>query len=414
MAKDQVYKEDEATAWLWVGCWLLIIYITIPLARTVQEFIKGHGGSGLFLVATFASFTVAASLLIRSMMRRTLRCTPLGMLILGVILGLFCFLAWKLRANPEESLHFVQYGVLSLLLYRALNHRLHDASVYIVAMALGASFGIFDELIQWVVPRRYFDFRDIGINVTAVLLVQLAIALGVRPVSAQGACSSTGIRMGILAACLSVVLLMFCFANTEQLKDWYGNFLPSTRMINEVTATYGYQIDDPAIGRFYSRLKPDELLQQDRERSVEVAAILDQYKIDRHYDRFLHIYPAFKDPFLVEARVHLFRRDRHGSLAIKGEASDHDAIIEHIQIAYRENQILKKYFPETLARSSYVWAPHIEQTVLSLIGDPPPYDSPVSRYVITRFSLTQIISILSIVLIGLLFFLFRTTPRPTS
>ena len=387
------YKEDEATSWLWAGCWLLFIYVTIPLARPIQEFVRDHGGKSLFLIATFAAFAVAAVFLIRSAWRGALSCRPAGMVVLGAILGLFCSMTWGLRANPEESLHFVQYGVLSILLFRALHHRVRDPSIYIAAAMLGSMFGILDELIQWMVPRRFFDYRDIGINVTAVLLVQLAIAMGIRPSTVRWPCSRFGARIAFAAAGMNVVLLLFCVSNTDSFKAWYSGFVPAAAKIDEVTATYGFRISDPDIGVFYSQLRPDELRRQDRERATEVAAILDEYKPERRYERILRAYPAYVDPFLVEARVHLFRRDRHGSLAIK-KAGDPAAALEHVRVAYRENQILRAYFPETLARSSYAWEPHIEQVIVSMIGDPPLYDSPVSRYVITRFTKPQLVSVL--------------------
>jgi hypothetical protein len=398
MENEPRYKEDEATSWLWAGCWLLFIYVTIPLARPIQEFVRDHGGKSLFLIATFAAFAVAAILLIRSVWRGALSCRPAGMVVLGAIFGLFCSMTWGLRANPEESLHFVQYGVLSMLLFRALHHRVRDPSVYIAAAMLGTMFGILDELIQWMVPRRFFDYRDIGINVMAVLLVQLAIAVGIRPPSVRRPFSRPGVRIACAAVSANLVLLLFCVSNTDGFKAWYSDFIPAAQTIDEVTATYGFLIDDPAIGVFYSRLRPEALRRQDRERAVEVAAILDEYKPERRYERFLRTYPAYSDPFLVEARVHLFRRDRHGSLAIK-KSGDPEAIREHVHIAYRENQILRAYFPETLARSAYAWEPHIEQVIESMIDNPPPYDSPVSRYVITRFTQYQLASVLLTLLV---------------
>ncbi len=393
-------REDEATSWLWVGLWQLFIYITIPLARTIQEFVRDHGGKNLFLVVTFGVLILAVVGIVRAVRCGIFRCRPEGMLTLGVICGLFAVMTWNLRANPEESLHFVEYGVTSLLLFRALSHRFRDPSIYLLAAMLGCFFGIVDELIQWITPRRFFDFRDIGINVIAVLLVQLAIAIGIRPRSIQSPMRRTGFRCATSIAALNMLLLMFCLANNDQFKAWYTTFIAGADAVDEVTATYGYRITDPDIGTFYSRLPAGQLREQDRQRAAEVAAILDEYKSERVYERFLRIYPAYRDPFLVEARIHLFRRDRNASLAIK-LAEDPDVMMEHAVIAYRENQILRSYFPQTLARSSYAWEPHLEGSIRSLIGRQPAYDSPVSRQVITRFTRTQLLSFLSVVLVML-------------
>lgn len=402
MVEEPRHTEDEATSWLWAGCWLLFIYVTIPLARTIQEYVRDHGGKTLFLIATFGAFAVAALLLVRAVWKGRLRCRPSGMVVLGTILGLFCTMTWNLRLNPEESLHFVQYGVLGILLYRALRHRLSDPSVYLVAALLGILLGLCDELIQWIVPRRHFDYRDVGINAMAGLLVQLAIAFGVQPAGVSRPWSRRGLCWASGLVSLIAALLLFCVANHDGFKAWYTTFIPAAEQVDEVTATYGFQIADPAIGTFYSRLRPHELKAEDRARAAEAAAILDQYKSDRHYSHFLRRYPSYADPFLVEARVHLFRRDRYASLAIKS-AGDPDAINEYVLIAYRENQILRTYFPETLAASSYAWEPHLEEMVQAMVGpNPPPYDSPVSRYVITRFTRPQLIIASSLLLFAAL------------
>lgn len=398
---DPRRQEDEPTSWLWAGCWLLFIYITIPLARTIQEFVRDHGGSRLFLFATFAALGVAGLAVIRAVRRGAVNCRPGGMLVLGAILGVFASLTWSLRENPEESLHFVQYGVLSLLVYRALRHRLSDPSIYLAAAMIGCLCGIADELIQWIVPRRFFDYRDIAINAVAVLLVQAAIAFGLRPPAVRAPWSRRGVTWAFLAAATNLLLLLFCVNNTDALKATYTAWVPSAERIDETTASYGFQIVNPEIGSFYSRLTAEQLREQDRTRAAGVAEVLNRYKADRLYERFLNTHPAHEDPFLVEARVHLFRRDRHGSLALRN-ADDPKVMKEHALIAFREQQILQSYFGNTLAASAYAWPDHIQATLAKIVGERPPlYDSPVSRYVITSVTQAQLTGGILLVLLAL-------------
>ncbi len=67
---------------------------------------------------------------------------PSQLFVLSAVGGLFTCLIWSLRANPEEAFHFVQYGVLSILLFRAFSHRLRDPSIYLAAALAGAALGI--------------------------------------------------------------------------------------------------------------------------------------------------------------------------------------------------------------------------------------------------------------------------------
>ena len=61
-----------------------------------------------------------------------------------------------------------------------------------------------------------------------------------------------------------------------------------------------------------------------------------------------------------------------------------------LTVAFRENQILEKYFPQTLDQSSYKWtAEMFARAQKNCIADTD-YESPVSGNLITRFSEFQI------------------------
>ena len=78
---------------------------------------------------------------------------------------------------PEEQVHFIEYGILSGLIYIALTHDIHNnVYVYFLTAFIVFAFGAVDEVIQWILPNRIFDIRDILINGISGILVQLLIA----------------------------------------------------------------------------------------------------------------------------------------------------------------------------------------------------------------------------------------------
>ena len=380
-------RGTEIRSWLGVAAWVTLIYATIPLARSIQEFIRDRGGKTVFLWLTFLCFAAAAGWIVRATFRKQWRGRPAQIFVLAAIGGLFCWLTWSLRANPEEAFHFVQYGVLSLLLFRALGHRFPDPSIYVSATLIGAAFGIFDELIQWVVPQRFFDYRDIGINALAVGLVQVALAAGIRPGFVRGRPSPAGIQLGCRAAIANLALLLFCLSNTPDLKDFYSRFLPGAAALDQVTAEYGFRIEDSAIGVFFSRLSAAELRRRDREFGAAAANAIDQAQTDRQYGRFLRDNPAHRDPLAVEARIHLFRRDYHARKALAPE--DPAQVRASAHIAHRENQIMEAYFSNTLSRSHFQWPEERKQRIAELSQGERPYRSPVSDQLMTRVSQKQ-------------------------
>lgn len=178
---DQRPRETELLSWLFFTLWLLGIYLLIPFARAVQIFIAGAISPVFFAAVTGLFFLLLLAGLIRFLRHRQGRLAAGQVAVLILIGGVFLAIGYLLRGNPERTIHFVQYGGLSLLAYRALSQRLTDRSIYLLATLLCALCGTIDEMIQWATPRRYFDYFDILINFVSAALIQIGIAFGVRP-----------------------------------------------------------------------------------------------------------------------------------------------------------------------------------------------------------------------------------------
>jgi len=382
-------------SWLLVVLWVTMIYLTIPLARTIQEFIRDHGAQSVFLWITYLSFGLAAAWLIRGICTGMLSIPPGRLLVLALVLGVFCWQAWTLRRHPEEAIHFVQYGGLAILIFRAFSHRLTDSTIYVATAFLGFAFGITDELIQWITPRRYFDYRDIGINNTAVALVVVGFAAGIRPAYVHRYWSAIGLRISFNLLSLNTLLLLFCLMNTPSMKEWYTRYIPAAGRIPHVTAEYGYRYENPEIGIFFSRLDPAALQVQDRERAVEIAPRLQEVRTDKEYDAFINRISPHHDPLLVETRVRLFRRDRYATMSRR--TSDDQERIRTAIIAHNENEILELYTPHTLLASGYKWPEELRRHFAVLAENAPPYRSPVSQNLITRVSRLSMLVLLTVV-----------------
>jgi VanZ family protein len=76
-----------------------------------------------------------------------------------------------------EAFHFVEYGLVAYLFYRAWRRR-SDVSGVALAAGAGLALGIADEWVQWFVPGRVGEMHDILLNAVAVgcgLLVSIAV-----------------------------------------------------------------------------------------------------------------------------------------------------------------------------------------------------------------------------------------------
>lgn len=81
--------------------------------------------------------------------------------------------------DMAEAFHFVEYGVVAWLFYRAWRRR-PDLSGALLAACAGMTVGVADEWVQWMVPGRVGEVHDVGLNAVAVVC-GLLFSTGLHP-----------------------------------------------------------------------------------------------------------------------------------------------------------------------------------------------------------------------------------------
>lgn len=407
-------KGKAWAAWIAVGLWSLLIFLTIPLARHISALVSAQWGRSLFTYLVLLTIAVALVAVTGQVILRRLKLSTQRLLWLALIAGTFMGYTLLLgKRSPEESVHFIQYGVLSILVYRALTIKMRDISVYFSAAVICGIIGTFDEIVQWLVPDRQWDLRDIWINFFAAAMVQIAIAKGLQPPYITRRPNPGNLRLLWRLMALAAAVLGASMFNTPERIAWYAKRLPGLGYLiqnGSVMVEYGYRYEDPDIGIFRSRLTPEDLQRADRHRAIEAAAILDRYSERSDYSAFLRRYTPVSDPFVHEARVHLFSRDVNFERAMEKKAqSEHFA--GNFSKAYRQNRILEKYFAHTLGASDHVWPVEKKTMARRYLREDEVFESFVSRHLITRISETQMITLFG-VLILVFFMLSRRYRQP--
>ena len=402
-------REKEWVSWLFVGLWTLIIFLTIPFARAIQKFVYLHWGRETFAYVVIGVIVAACAVGVIHLLR--VRMSLRSYVWLLAISAIFVKYTTELT-SPEESFHFIEYGLLGFLAYRALCHRIRDVSIYFIGAILCAVIGTVDELLQWITPGRFWGLRDIWLNGFAGALTQVAIAKGLRPTLISSSLSAVGIQWLCRVSGIAVLLLVVSFLNTPDRIATYSErypFLEHLKNQQSMMFEYGYLYDDPDTGIFRSRLSPEELHRNDSERGAEAARILDRFHDNASYESFLKRYSPVTDPFIHEARVHLFRRDAY-LVNSKKNTEDEMNYRTHLTVAYWENKILEKYFKNTLGNSGYVLPQYqIDMLEKNSIADHK-YESPVSKGLVTAVREWQVIGLLVVVLLGLVFVDIKQRP----
>ncbi len=253
--------------------------------------------------------------------------------------------------NPEvdvvEHVHFVEYGVIAWLFYRAWRP-LDNGLALVWPLLAGVLAGIADEFLQWFIPARVGEAHDIFLNGVAVTC-GLCFAASVDPPARLVApLERTAIRP--IGYALSVVLLAF------------ATFFQVVHL--------GHEVYEPDIGVFWSRYTAQGLVASaaDRATSWRAQPPVVLHRLSR------------EDQYLSEALWHVQARN------LAWSAGDPFT-------AWRENRILEVFFAPALDTPSYAsrvpprWPPEQRaQTASRVAGDPGIYISRAAPYPIYTWS----------------------------
>lgn len=377
-------RRGRAAAWAAVAAGILLIFMAIPLARSVQGLLDRRFRLDVYLGIAIAFGAVGLAFALRRLARIPgLRLGPR----LGWLAAAGAGTVWLLRGQLQssvEAIHFVEYAALGVLFFRAWRRHGRDPLVYPLALASVALVAWADEFLQWLMPGRFWDFRDIRLNVLAGGIGLLFVAGVVAPGAIRLPISRSSVRR--LCVVLGVFLLALACAvsATPARVDFAAARVPGLAFLrnNESRlAEYGFRHADPDIGTFRSRMELEGLQRSDGARGAEVGAAFASGPLPdlREYRRD-HVISA--DPYRFEFYRHLLQRDHYAAVAGQYRTADPERFRHHCTVAARENQILEKYFPQALAASGRTWDTARAARCADHVDGDRPYFSEVQNHLI--------------------------------
>lgn len=370
---------------MWVVFCSIAIFLTVPVARTIQTYVTKNLGKNAFIYFVLSVLAIAFISLLYFLIFRLKIVSASNYVWLFVLTGIYTYFILKLIKAPAEAIHFLEYGLLGFFLFRALTNHIKDNSIYFTATLFALIIGTFDETFQWITPGRFWSFHDVGLNTLSGGLFQVALWKVIKPKIISEKIRSESMKIFSSIFGVSLIVLGLCASNTPKRVEYYTKLMPwlSSLTKEEPMSEFGYKYEDPEIGVFYSRLNPVDLLKTDNAKGEEYAQILNQ-SVNKNYQQFIREYNPITGPFMHELRVHIFRRDRHFKKANK--SSNPKEKKEFYLIAYKENLILKKYFTKSIKNSVYLWDKAKIEKLKGLIDINKSYKSPVSANIFTAFS----------------------------
>ena len=307
-----------------------MIVLGSPFMGQLQSFLRRSLSTRnyvlLFGVGVLAAVGVA--ILIAFVRIRERRLSRFALLLTALLAG-GAYMWWTAtpyaEVNAVERVHFVEYGMIAFLFYRAVKPA-GDSSIVILPLLAGFTVGTFDEWLQWFIPFRVGEAHDVFINLAA-LVCGLLFAMAVSPPAHLRARLQPASWRRLGAALATVWLIFAAFVSQVHL---------------------GRMVDVADIGRFRSHYSEDELNALQGQRAVlwRTNPPIGIRRLSR------------EDQYLDEGLWHVRRRNT-------AEADE----------AWHENLILERFFVPVLDLPTYAspsgnrWLPeqrgNIEKQVVS-------------------------------------------------
>jgi hypothetical protein len=317
------------------------IVLSSPFIGQLQSFLRGSLSTRNYVLLFGVGLLAAVGLAIAAafMRIRERRAERFALLVVAMMVG-GGYMWWTAtpyaEVNAVERVHFVEYGAIAFLFYRAWRHA-GDASIVILPLLAGFAVGTVDEWLQWFIPYRVGEAHDVFINLAALVCGLLFAVALLPPVSLRARLTSSSWRR--LGAVLTIVWLIF------------AAFIDRVHL--------GHLVNAADIVRFRSHFNADELNVLQGQRAVlwQTAPPIGIKRLSR------------EDQYLDEGLWHVRRRN-----------------LAEPEEAWHENLILERFFAPVLDFPTYAspdgsrWPPEQRANVAERVVKGAPFVSSAEPY----------------------------------
>ena len=145
--------------WIIILIYVLFIYISLPYFPVFVAFLKNYiSKDTLNILSLFfcISFFLVLSKWIYDKQYKFVQ----YIFIISPLI-LLTYMSFSLEVWAER-VHFIQYWLLGMLISRA--YKINSFKILLASGLFIMSVGLVDEIIQWFLPNRYGDIRDVVMN----------------------------------------------------------------------------------------------------------------------------------------------------------------------------------------------------------------------------------------------------------
>jgi len=162
--------------------WSLVVVYTLllPYAISIYNFIEKHfssriaGKVPLVIILIFGIVYIVAVIKMKKGIKSWLLLLPCTIIV-------YAFL--RIEPNPNKHIHIPEYIVMTWLLFEVLSIDYNGKGILVLVFICSNMLGIVDELMQGILPGRYYGWHDMIMNSAASVVGALTLA-GLRTIPA--------------------------------------------------------------------------------------------------------------------------------------------------------------------------------------------------------------------------------------
>jgi hypothetical protein len=292
------------------------VVVSAPFIRDIRNYIRAHfPGQYVTFVGAAIAIIIGAGVLAALVRIRDQRAARYGAIAAALAFGT-AYALWNAQGIVEvdtvERFHFVEYGLVSLLFYRAFRPA-GDLSMIVLPVVAGVIVGTCEEWLQWFIPGRVGDMRDVFLNLAAIVC-GLLFSVGVDPADRFAWTLKPASRRRTALVAAAAVIVFAAFVHSVHL---------------------GYEVDDAEAGRFRSRYDDATLLLLASDRTAAWRTAPPPTRPPSL---------SAEDQYLSEGILHVQERNNRWNEG-------------NFAAAWFENRIVEKYYTPLLdiPRAGYRW-----------------------------------------------------------
>ncbi len=161
---------------LYVILFTAVIYLSIPFTKSLSNFLISHN---LFRLSAYILISLFILISIYIIFKRT-GLSLINIFCVLIFFAVYIYVIQRYRV-PSKKIHFIEYGILTSLVYHSFKLRIKKYSIYPLAFLTAVLIGLGDELIQFFIPDRHCSFQDVLLNGISSALIIVLIFIFDRP-----------------------------------------------------------------------------------------------------------------------------------------------------------------------------------------------------------------------------------------